>query len=100
MQQDGISFRFGESVSMAEIDGTLRLAVIAVEAIHGVDCVRVEGRYELDTHARSVGIDLSSEVGRTLALVFGGYARREFGDQAVQIVRTTETGRPQAAVIG
>lgn len=85
MQKDELRFWFGESVSMPEVDGTLRLAVMAVEALHGADRVRMEGRFELDTHGRTVAIDVATEVGRALALVFGSYIRREFGDEAVKI---------------
>jgi hypothetical protein len=45
-------------------------------------------------------IDAACEVGRTLALIFGGYARREFGDGAVRMERagSPDKGRIKGAI--
>lgn len=77
------SFTFADSVSMSEVEATLRLARLAVQSVHGAERVRMEVRLELDHGTRTCRIDGSNRIGRMFALVFGGYVRREFGNQQV-----------------
>lgn len=81
-----IKFCFDKRVDMGDVDATLRLALIAVESLHGEDRVRLEARKRLDQRAREVLIDSSTAVGRDLAAIFGGYVRREF-ENDVQVLR-------------
>jgi hypothetical protein len=46
----------------------------------------MEASYQLNKRNRTVVIDAHSEAGHTLALVFGGYVRREFGADAVKLI--------------
>ncbi len=94
MNHSAVRFAFDSSVPMTEVEATLRLALLAVESLHGEDRVRLDARVSVDRATRACVIHLASEVGRALALVFGGYVRREFGDGAVQIER------PVAAATG
>lgn len=80
-----IRFSFAASVCMQEVEATLRLAILAVQSLHGEDRVRLEAKAELDRDARVCVVDTTSRVSRTLALVFGGYVRREFGPEAVTV---------------
>lgn len=85
MSQMPIHYTFTPSVPMDEVEGTLHLARLAAEILHGEDRVRLEAKFSIDRVARSVVIDMTGDVGRTLALVFGGYARREFSEAAVSM---------------
>jgi hypothetical protein len=87
MPQSQAKFVFGSWVPMAEVEATLRLAQIAAESMHGEDRVRLETCSRVDLAARACFIDTITEVGRTLAAIFGGYVRREFGESAVLIER-------------
>lgn len=87
-----IQFAFDASVPMPEVEATLRLALLAIESMHGEDRVRLETRASVDLSGRRCVIDIASEAGRTLALVFGGYVRREFGDEAVRMTRVATAG--------
>jgi hypothetical protein len=93
MSQTVVQFTFDRSVSMDEVDGTLRLALLAVESLHGEDRVRLEAKFILERAKRSCSVDASSDVGRTLALIFGGYLRREFGNDAVKMRRSGDALR-------
>lgn len=86
MNQLTVRFAFDTSVPMTEVEATLRLALLAVESLHGEDRVRLDAKVTVDRATRVCVIDVASEVGRALALVFGGYIRREFGDAAVNMV--------------
>lgn len=87
-----VRFTFNGSIPAEEIEGTLRLACLAAESLHGADRVHLEARHTVDHATRTVIIDMTEEVGRTLALIFGGYARREFGDDAVKMTRVATAG--------
>jgi hypothetical protein len=78
-------FRFESSVAMGDVEATLTLSKLAAASLHGDDRVRLQARARIDHPGRACEIDMSSAVGQDLALIFGGYVRREFGDAAVQI---------------
>ena len=80
-----ITFTFGTDVPMREVEFTLQLALLAVESLHGEDRVMLETGSRVDHPSRTCTIDTTSDTGRTLAVVFGGFARREFGDEAVTV---------------
>ena len=84
-----VRLAFDPAVSMTEVVGTLELARLAAESIHGVERVVLEAAWSIDRDARTVAIDTTTRAGRTLALVFLGYVRREFGGRAVQVARGT-----------
>jgi len=75
------------SVPFKEAEDTLRLARLGVESIFGPERTEFEVQVTIDHDARRFVIDVSRRVGRTLAMVFVGYARREFGEGAVRMVR-------------
>jgi hypothetical protein len=72
---------------MGEVAATFALAVLAAESLHGSDQVALDAIYKVDRDARTIEVDRSTRVGCTLALVFLGYARREFGDAAFKMRR-------------
>jgi hypothetical protein len=83
---------FEPGVAMRQVQDTLALARMAAESLHGTECVDLDAHAELDAAARTVTVDTSTAAGRSLAMVFLGYCRREFGDGAVRIV---SDGRPE-----
>ncbi len=97
MDEQWVRSRFMKRVPIDEVAGTLRLACLAAESLHGADRVRLEARYDIDRGARTVAIDMSSEAGKTLAVVFSGYARREFGEGSFEMSRTDGTRQQDAA---
>lgn len=84
-----VQFKFAGQVAMPEVEATLRLALLACESLHGEDRVQLETEVDCDQAARTCIVDHSTEPGRTLAAIFGGYVRREFGDHAVRISRVS-----------
>lgn len=87
MANTAVRFTFADSAPMDEVAGTLQLARIATESLHGEDRMRLEAAFTINRVTRACIIDAACEVGRTLALIFGGYARREFGRDAVSMDR-------------
>jgi hypothetical protein len=80
-----VKFYFDLSVSIQEAEGTLQLALMAVGSMYGPDRMRLEAQTKLCLAQRTCSIDISTEVGRSLAAIFLGYVRREFGDQAMRV---------------
>lgn len=95
MNRSTLKFLFNPSVPMPEVEATLRLAVLAVESLHGTDRVQLETNASINRGDRCCLVDATTEVGRTLAAIFSGYVRREFGGEAVQIVAATAEQAPQ-----
>jgi hypothetical protein len=81
-------FEFGPAVPMDEVEGTFRLALLAVETLYGSDRVTIEAVYRVDVAARTIEVDRSTDAGATLTLIFAGYARREYGTGSVKLKRT------------
>lgn len=86
-----ITFSFRPAVPLPEAEATLHLAVLAVKSLHGLDRVQLELHVRIDRASRKFVIDASTEVGRTLAVIFSGYVRREFGDENVGILPVAGT---------
>jgi hypothetical protein len=87
MLKNHIRFTFSPYVPLREVEGTLKLAELAAQSLHGPERVELEAPCESDRGQRSVIISTNTEVGRTLASIFLGYCRREFGYDAVQMER-------------
>lgn len=99
MPQETTIFRFHSDISMADVRTTLLLAQLAAASLHGDDRVRLQAEATLDVKQRLCRIDTSREVGQALALIFAGYVRREFGEKAVHITRTSSRSSQQLAEV-
>jgi hypothetical protein len=80
-----MQFILGPLVPLAEAVDTLRLARMAAESLHGRERIDLEASVAVDRVRRVFSFDTSRRPGRTLALVFAGYARREFGPENVVV---------------
>lgn len=90
MSHSMVKFAFKDSVSMPEVEATLRLALLAVQSLHGEDRLRLEAHVQVNHTRHLCLIDTAPEVGQTLAVIFAGYVRREFGEDAVLIEREAQ----------
>src|SRR4051812_45559763 len=88
MSTGTVQFTFAPRVAIAELQGTLQLALIAVRSLHGISKLLLEDCVRSDPHRHAVIIDRSSDCGEALALVFSGYCISEFGADAVTIERS------------
>jgi hypothetical protein len=86
MQKNTTRFIFEPQVPMQEVEATMLLSRLATESLHGFDRVELEASCHVDHRQRSVAIEQNSDVGHTLALIFLGYCRREFGEGAIRVV--------------
>jgi len=89
-------FTFDVAVPFTEVDGTLELSRLAAGILHGLERVELEAPCTRDPIARTVTITTATDTGRTLASLFYGYCRREFGSKAVCIDATpAQIGGPR-----
>jgi hypothetical protein len=90
---------FERPVDMDAVERTLLLAILAVGCLCGEAAVRLDARYAIDPAARVVVLDAGTDVGRAVARVFIGFCTREFGDDALGVVRADGPApkRPLAA---
>jgi hypothetical protein len=87
-----VRLRFEPAVPMAEVADTLELARLAAESLHGPERVELELRTDIDVEGHAVSIGTGTRAGRTVAIVFLGLVKREFGDQAVHVLRHSGRG--------
>jgi len=80
-----VQFVFEKSAPMHEVEQTLRLACLATESLHGPDRMRLQASFLINRSKRNCLIHSASEVGMTLALIFSGFVKREFGEDGVKI---------------
>src|SRR5262245_29961245 len=80
-------FVFAKCVPLEEVAGTLRLCVLATESLHGEATVALDARHEFDVRRRRCTISTGTRAGRDLARLFGNFARREFGAEAIEVER-------------
>jgi hypothetical protein len=91
-----IHIAFDKDVPMSEAAGTLELAILATESLHGTERVQLDAAWSLDRPTRNVTIDTGTEAGRTLAMVFFGLSRREFGAASVRFRHAAPARRENA----
>lgn len=78
-------FTFDQTVPLEDVEGTLELSRLAAGILHGMERVELEAPCTLDRGARTVTITTATDAGRTLATIFLGYVRREFGGKSVLV---------------
>jgi hypothetical protein len=82
----GVQLLFQPTVSMREVQDTLELARLAAESLCGPERMEVDTHWEVHVAGKRVCIDTATEAGRTLAIVFLGLVKREFGSDAVRVL--------------
>jgi hypothetical protein len=80
-------YRFSPSVVLKDVEASLQLAIVSVEALHGEAQARLDIQYLLDVETRSCVVDASTSAGRDLNKVFAGYLCREFREGSFSVDR-------------
>jgi hypothetical protein len=88
-------YRFEDPVPLDEVEDTLVLALLAVEALHGEAQVRLDAVHHFDREQRACVIDATTPVGRSLNKLFTNFLSREFGEKAFTVERVA--GAPTVA---
>lgn len=82
-----VRLRLGADVPLYDVQDTLELARLGAVSLYGPERTSLEAHADLDPQTSTVTIDTTTAVGRTLAILFLGYARRQYGEHAVQVIR-------------
>jgi hypothetical protein len=85
--RSAMCFTFTDDAVLEEARRTLELARLAAESLYGPVFVALDADCRVDLSARTISIDTSSWVGRTLAVLYHGYVRAEFDSATVGVTR-------------
>lgn len=88
-----VRYSFTESVPFEEVEGTLLIALIGVEALHGEAVARLDAGHLIDRPGRACLLDAATPAGKDLNSIFLALIRREVGPSAY----TVERAAPAAA---
>ena len=83
-------YRLGDEVPLDDAEGSLLLAVLAVESLYGRSAVRLDAAFCLDRRRRVCVVDAATEVGRAVSLIFVGFLTTEFGEESFRVERAGE----------
>jgi hypothetical protein len=85
-------YTFQRDVSLRAAEDSLALAIFAAESVHGETQVRLDAGHYFDETGHVCVVDATTPVGETIARIFTGFLRREFGEEsfAVERVATDE----------
>lgn len=78
---------FSPDVPLEDVEGTLLLAQIAAENLHGESQAQLDIEYAYDPEKGTCVIDSATTAGQDLNRLFAGFLRREFGPDAFRIER-------------
>jgi len=96
VSRDIYRYRFEKDVPMKEARGSLLLAILAAECLHGESRVRLDADYCFGPVRRTCVVDASTEVGRDICRIFTGFAIKEFGEDAFKVERLKRNKREEA----
>lgn len=98
MSKQVFRYTFNKDASMAEVEASLLLAVMACEGLHGQVDVLLDAAYYIDRERKSCEVDASTLIGRDFNRMLTGFLNREFAadEYGVELVE----GDASEAVIG
>lgn len=86
-----ICYTFSSEVPLEEVEGSLLLALLGTQSLHGETGTRIDAAHRFDREDRQVVIDASTESGRDFNKLFLGYVTREFGADSFSVERLVES---------
>ena len=87
MRAEVFRYEFGPTIPMADVEGSLVLAIMGIESLHGETETRLDAAHFFDREKHACVIDASTEVGRDFNRLFVGYLRRELGSDSFRVER-------------
>ena len=87
MTSQAYRYRFRNKAGLLEAEGTLHVAILAAEGLFGEARVRMDAGYVIDSGLRSLVVDASTPVGRTVSDIFTALILRELGEDAFNVRR-------------
>lgn len=94
MNKHLFKYTFDPSVPIEDVEGSLVLAILAAEALHGQSQVRLDAAHAMDLKRRICVIDAGTEVGQDLNRLFVGFLAREFGEDSFHVERVPSKVKP------
>jgi hypothetical protein len=95
MPADLYRYSFDQVVPGEEVETTLVLSILAVEALHGEAQTRLDAAHAFDRTRRSVVIAAGTPVGLDLNRVFVSLVTRQFGSGSFRVARVQQEPQPE-----
>src|SRR5688500_2831282 len=99
MNEPSYRYTIDPRVPIEEVEITLLLSVLGVEAIHGESQARLDAAHEFSAERRTVAIDAGTPVGRDLNKLFAGFLTKEFGASSFTVERVDGAPHPQPEAV-
>jgi hypothetical protein len=90
MKSTAIRFAFEPTVSLAEAEMSLHLAMFAAEGLVGRVRVRLDATYQVDNARHAIVVDTRNATGRLIVRVFTALLLREIGEHAFYVQRIAQ----------
>ena len=97
MSESSYRYTIAENVPIEEVEITLFLSILGIEALHGESQARLDAGHAFSAERRTVVIDAGTPVGRDLNKLFAGFLSKEFGAGSFKVERVEPARRPQDA---
>lgn len=101
-----LSYRYtiSERVPIEEVEITLLLSLLGIEALHGESQTRLDAAHTLSAERHAAVIDAGTAVGRDLNKLFACFLTKEFGTASFTVERIegrtrSPQGKPQPEVV-
>ena len=90
-------YEFDAKVPVEDVQSSLVLALIGTESLHGETASQLGVSHLFDADRRTCIVDVDNPVGSDFNSLFAGFLRREFGPDAFQVRRVSESPADAAA---
>lgn len=85
MGEPAYLYKFPDSIDMTEVEETLLVSVLAVEALHGRTGIQLDAEFSHDPVRRQCSVFAGSRVGQDIARIFTGLLSMEFGESSFTV---------------
>lgn len=91
MKRQRFRYSFGPNIPGPELEGTLTLALIAAEGLHGEAQLRLDASHLLAADRSACVIEVRGQAGHDLNKLFVNFLSREFGRDSYGVERIPES---------
>ena len=100
MTREDVTFALAPTVPFGDATDLLSLARLAAEGVHGESAVRLGLEQGGDPESRTITVGASTDVGRSVVLIFTRFLARDFGEESFVVRRHDPGGRFTTALAG
>ncbi|MBU1074442.1 hypothetical protein KKG45_14470 [bacterium] len=92
MRAEHYNYTFHSGTDMSQVEDTLVLATMAAEGLHGRCSIQLDASFKCDATALTAEVDVSTDVGRTIARIFTAILSSTIGETMFRVERDVGVG--------